>query len=326
MKRREFITLVSGAASAWPVVAWAQQPTMPVVGFLHSASIETRRDFVEAFLRGLNDAGYAPGRNVALEYRWAENQVERLPAMAADLVSQQVAVIFAGGPPSAMAAKAATASIPIVFTNGDDPVKAGLVKSLNKPGGNVTGVNVFLTLMEGKRLGLLREIIPNVAVIGILLNPQSPGTEAQSDDVRSAASAMGQDILVLNASTEQDIHRAFRTLAESHVGALLCCADPFFNSRREQLVTLAAHYALPAIYELRGYIVAGGLTSYGTDLLEAYRQAGLYTGKILKGEKPADLPVVQSTKFEFVINLKTAKALGLTVPPTLLARADEVIE
>jgi putative ABC transport system substrate-binding protein len=299
---------------------------MPVVGFLHSASVETRRDFVAAFLRGLDDAGYSPGRNVTLEYRWAENQIERLPAMAADLVSQHVAVIFAGGPPPAMAAKAATESIPIVFTSGDDPIKAGLVKSLNKPGGNVTGVNVFLTLMEGKRLGLLREMMPNVAVIGILLNPQSPGTEAQSDDVRSAARTMRQDILVLNTSTEQDIHQAFRTLAESRAGALLCCADPFFNSRREQLVTLAAHYAIPTIYELRGYTTAGGLASYGTDLLDAYRQAGLYTGKILKGEKPGDLPVVQSTKFEFVINLKTARTLGITLPPTMLARADEVIE
>ena len=325
MRRREFIAVIGGAATALPLAARAQQGT-PVVGFLHSASLESRRGYVAAFLRGLSEAGYVPGRNVTIEYRWVDNQLARLPELAADLVRQQVAVVFAGGPPPALAAKAATAAIPIVFTSGDDPVKAGLVASLNKPGGNVTGVHVFLNLMEGKRLGLLRDVVPNAAVIGLLVNPQSPGIDAQTEDVRSAAHTMGQNILVLNASTEQDIHVAFKRLAEAHAGALLAAADPFFNSRREQLATLAAHYAIPAIYELRDYAAIGGLMSYGTDLFDAYRHGGVYAGRILKGEKPAELPVLQSTKFEFVINLKTAKALGLTIPPTVLARADEVIE
>jgi putative ABC transport system substrate-binding protein len=325
VKRREFITLVGGAA-AWPVAARGQQPAMPVVGFLHSATLESRSGYVAAFLGGLAEAGYVPGRNVAVEYRWANNQNNRLPELAADLVRRQAAVIFAGGPPPALAAKAATSTIPVVFTSGDDPVQLGLVASLNRPGGNATGVNVFLSLMEGKRLGLLRELVPGAAKVAVLVNPELPSIQAQLDDIRSAARALGQDILVLNANTEQDIHRIFGALAESRVAALLVAASPFFNSRREQLVTLASHYAMPAIYELRDYALAGGLMTYGTDLHDSYRQAGLYAGRILKGEKPADLPVVQSTKFEFVINLKTAKMLGLTIPPTMLARADEAIE
>ncbi len=328
MRRREFITLVGGAAAtslAAPLKA-RSQPAFPVIGFLHSATLETRRGYVAAFLRGLNESGYDDGRNVAVEYRWAENQFDRLPALAAELVRRPVAVLFAGGPSPAMAAKSATATIPIVFTSGSDPVKAGLVSSLNRPGGNLTGVHVFLSLMESKRLGLLRELVPAAAVVGVLFNPKSQTAGAQTDDVRSAAQALGQGIVVLNASTEQDIHRAFASLVQSRASELLVGADPFFNSQRQQLVTLAAHHGIPAIYELREYAAAGGLMSYGTDLLDAYRQAGLYAGRILKGEKPAELPVMQSTKFEFVINLKTAKALGLTVPPTLLARADEVIE
>ena len=235
-------------------------------------------------------------------------------------------MIFAGGPPTAIAAKLATTTIPVVFTSGADPVKAGLVASLNKPGGNVTGVNVFLEVLEGKRLGLLGELFPSAAVIGVLHYPEGPATVTQLNDIQAAADAIRRQVRILNASTEQDIHGAFTTLAQSRIGALLVTANPFFNSRRDQLVTLAAHYAIPAIYELREYAAAGGLMSYGTSLPEAYRQAGVYTGRILKGEKPADLPVMQSTKFELVINLKTAKALGLEIPAQLLARADEVIE
>jgi putative ABC transport system substrate-binding protein len=299
---------------------------MPVIGFLHSATLESRRATYAAFHRGLGEAGFAEGRNVSVEYRWAENSVDRLPALAADLVRRKVDVIFAGGPPPAMAAKLATATIPVVFTSGVDPVKAGLVASLNKPGGNVTGVNVFLDVLEGKRLGLLRELLPTAAAIGVLHYPEGPATITQLNDIEAAARTIGGQVRILNAQTEQDIHGAFTSFAQSRIGALLVAANPFFNSRRDQLVTLAAHYAIPAIYELREYAVAGGLMSYGTSLPDAYRQAGLYTARILNGEKPADLPVMQSTKFELVINLKTAKALGLEVPAQLLARADEVIE
>ena len=324
MRRRSFITLLGGAA-AWPHAAHAQQ-AMPVIGFLHSATLESRRDTYDAFHRGLSEAGFVEGRNVTVQYRWAENRADRLPALAADLVRRRVDVIFAGGPPTAIAAKLATTTIPVVFTSGADPVKAGLVASLNKPGGNVTGVNVFLEVLEGKRLGLLGELFPSAAVIGVLHYPEGPATVTQLNDIQAAADAIRRQVRILNASTEQDIHGAFTTLAQSRIGALLVTANPFFNSRRDQLVTLAAHYAIPAIYELREYAAAGGLMSYGTSLPEAYRQAGVYTGRILKGEKPADLPVMQSTKFELVINLKTAKALGSEIPAQLLARADEVIE
>jgi putative ABC transport system substrate-binding protein len=326
MQRRNFITLLGGTLAAWPFAARAQKPAMPVIGFLHSATLESRGAIYAAFHRGLGEAGFAEGRNVSVEYRWAENIVDRLPALAAELVRRKVDVIFAGGPPPAMAAKSATATIPVVFTSGVDPVKAGLVVSLNKPGGNVTGVNVFLDVLEGKRLGLLRELLPRAADIGVLHFPEGPATITQLNDIELAARAIGWQVRILNARTEQDIHGAFMSFAQSRIGALLVAANPFFNSRRDQLVTLAAHYAIPAIYELREYAVAGGLMSYGTSLPDAYRQAGLYTARILNGEKPADLPVMQSTKFELVINLKTAKALGLEVPAQLLARADEVIE
>jgi putative ABC transport system substrate-binding protein len=309
---------------AVPLAARAQQ--MPAVGFLHSASLESRRDVVAAFLRGLGDGGYTDGRNVTVEYRWADNRNDRLPALAADLAQRQVAAIFAGGPPPALAAKAATTSLPVVFTSGDDPVGLGLVASLNRPGGNVTGIHAFLSAMEGKRLGLLRELMPRAPTIGAMVNPEHPNVATQLDDIRAGAHALGVNVVTLNARSEEDIRNAFAALRQAHAGALLVAANPMFNSRRHQLVALAAEHRIPAIYELRDYVTAGGLMSYGTDLNDAYRQAGLYVARILKGERPADLPVMQSSKFEFVINLKTARALGMAVPPSLLARADDVVE
>jgi putative tryptophan/tyrosine transport system substrate-binding protein len=324
--RRELITLLGGAAAAWPLAARAQQAAMPVIGFLSTRSPADSADLVAAFRRGLAASGYVEGQNFAVEYRWADGLSDRLPALAADLVSRKVAVIATvGGPTSGLAAKAATSTIPIVFI-GNDPVRIGLVASLNRPGGNATGVNVFLQEMEGKRLGLLREIVPTASLIAVLLNPQGVDVDIQKRDIDEAARAVGQPIHVLNASNERDIHDAFEALARLKAGGLLVAAHPFFNSRREQIVTLSVHYRIPAIYEVREFAVAGGLMSYGTSLPDAYRQVGIYAARILNGEKPADLPVMQATKFEFVINLKTAKALGLEVPPALSARADEVIE
>jgi len=325
MKRREFITLLGGVA-AWPIATRAQQPAMPVVGFLNSASPEAFAPFVTAFHSGLNEVGYVEGRNVAIEYRWAEGQFDRLSMLAAELVSQRVAVIVAtGGTNSAVAARAATATIPIVF-NTVDPVKDGLVSSFSRPGGNATGVSLFANTLAPKRLELLRELVLGANFIGVLVDANSTDANIQLREVQTAAHSTDQQIYVLTIGTEREFDAAFASLVVRQVGALLVAGSPFFTSQRDQLVALAARYAVPAIYEWREFAAAGGLMSYGTSLRDAYRQVGVYAGRILKGEKPADLPVVQPTKFEFVINLTTAKALGLTIPPTLLARADEVIE
>jgi putative ABC transport system substrate-binding protein len=327
IKRREFITLLGAVATTWPLAARAQQ-AVPVIGFLSGRSPYESTTVVSAFGQGLAETGYFESKNVIIEYRWAEGRYDRLPGLAAELVSRQVAVIAAvGGPNSGQAAKAATTTIPIVFISGTDPVKEGLVASLNKPGGNATGVNPLLPAMEGKRLGLLREVISKGALMAVLLNPASQDNfNSQLNDVQETAREVGQQLLVLHARTDEEIEAAFATAAERLAGGVLVAADPFMLSRRERLVALASRYAVPAIYEAREYATAGGLMSYGISLANAYRQAGVYVGQILKGVKPSDLPVLQPTKFDFVINLKTAKALGLTIPDKLLAIADEVIE
>jgi putative tryptophan/tyrosine transport system substrate-binding protein len=328
LKRREFITLVGGLA-AYPLAARAQQGAVPVIGLLSGQSPDTSAYLITAFRQGLGETGFVEGQNVTIEYRWALGQPDRLPALAAELVQRKVTVIAAtagGGTAASLAAKAATSTIPIVFTSGVDPVKIGLVASLNRPGGNVTGI-AFLTLaLEAKRLGLLHELIPTATDIAVLFNPTFPDVAEQLREVEEAARMIGQRITVLNVSNVGEINSAFERFNHTRPGAILVGADPFFINRREQLVGLAAHHSLPAIYEDRDFTMAGGLMSYGASFPDSVRQVGVYTGRILKGEKPADLPVVQPTKFELVINLKTTKALGLTVPPTLLAQADEVIE
>ena len=327
MRRREFVVLL-GAAASQPLAARAQQPAMPVIGFLSGRSPNELSGAVAAFRQGLDETGYFESKNVVIEYRWAEGRYDRMPALAAELVSRQVTVIAAvGGPSSGLAAKGATATIPIVFISGADPVQDGLVASLNKPGGNATGVAPLLPAMEGKRFGLLHEVVPHAALIGVLLNPAAASyLDRETSDVQEAARVVGQQLLILRASTEEAIEAAFAIAVEQRAGGLLVAADPFFVSRREQIVALAARYAIPAIYEVREYAAAGGLMTYGINIGDAYHQVGSYVGRILKGEKPANLPVLQPTKFEFVINLKTAKALGVAIPPGLLSIADEVIE
>jgi putative tryptophan/tyrosine transport system substrate-binding protein len=324
--RRKFLATLGGAAVAWSVAARAQQPTMPVIGFLHTASPDAYALMLAAFHRGLHEAGYVEGRNVAIEYRWGAGQYDQLPALAADLVRRGVAVIAAtGGESSVLAAKAATATIPIVFIS-TDPVKLGLVASLNRPGGKLTGVNTLNTELVAKRLELLHELVPTATIIGALINPESPTAEALTSDLHSAARILGLQLHVLHASTEREIDTAFRALAQLRAGGLVIGSDGFFNSRSEQLGALTVGHAIPAIYQYRAFAAAGGLMSYGGSIADWYRLAGGYTGRILKGEKPADLPVQQSTKAELIINLKTAHALGITFPISLLGRADEVIE
>jgi putative tryptophan/tyrosine transport system substrate-binding protein len=325
MRRREFITLLGGAATAWPLVARAQQP--PVVGFLSIATASSYAHLVAGFRRGLEENGFVEGRNMAIEYRWADGKYERLASLAADLVAQQVAVIVtSGGDNPALAAKAATRTTPIVFNAGDDPVKIGLVASLAHPGGNVTGVNIFTIELVEKRLGLLLDVVPAASSIAVLTNPNFAPAVSNARAAQLAAGRVGKSVALFEARTASEIDTAFVQMTQERPGALLVGSDPFFNSRREQIAELAARHAIPAIYEWREFAQAGGLMSYGTDLVEAYRLQGVYAGRILKGEKPADLPVVQLSKFALVINLKTANALGLSIAPGVLAIADEVIE
>jgi ABC-type uncharacterized transport system substrate-binding protein len=334
MKRREFITLLGGvaawpvAAMAWPLAARAQQPAMPVIGFLDPTSPDMYADRLRAFRQGLKDTGYVERENVAIEHRWAENQIDRLPELATELVRRQVAVITTGGGPTApLAAKAATTTIPIVFAVGEDPVRLGLVASLNRPGGNLTGINFFNTELTAKRLELLREVVPGAARVAVLVNPTiAANTESVVRDVGAAARAVGLQIQVLNAGTSREIEAVFAAFVRERPDALLVSGDAFFASRRVQLALLAARHALPGSYASRQFAEAGGLMSYGSNIADAYRQLGVYTGRILKGAKPADLPVVQASKIEFVINALTARVLGLTVPDKLLVAADEVIE
>jgi putative ABC transport system substrate-binding protein len=327
MRRREFIALLGGAAASWPTLAQAQPAAMPVIGFLHGASPSYLGQFVDALRHGLSEAGFVEGQNLAIEYRWAEGQYDRLPSLAADLVERQVAAILAmGGTDPARAAKAATATIPIVFVSAADPVKTGLVASLNRPGGNITGVSLIAAALDAKKLGLLHELAPKASTIAGLINPNYPGAKTQADEVKDTAGHLGVKAIVLTATTDDEIGVAFADAVRQGVGAMLVSSDPFFNSRSGLFVAQAARHSMPVIYPQREYVRGGGLISYGPDFGDGYRNGGIYIGKILKGAKPAELPVMQPTKFELVINLKTARTLGIEVPSTLLATADEVIE
>ena len=326
MRRREFISLLGGAAAAWPLAARAQQPAMPAIGFLGGSSLAERRPLLTAFRQALTEAGFVEGQNVAIEYRWAEGQYDHLPALAAELVRRRVDLVVAGDGPSALVAKAATTTIPIVFTTGIDPVQVGLVTSLNRPGGNLTGVNMVAGPLPAKQLGLLHDLVPAAGTIAVLINPNNANAERDAATVQDAGRAVGVQIVVTRAVVETDFENVFAMLARERAGALLVNSDVFFTSRRDHIIALAARHALPLMSSWREFVVAGALISYGPSLSAAYRQVGLYTGKILKGAKPADLPVVQPTAFELVINLKTAKMLGLNVPLHLQQLADEVIE
>jgi len=327
MKRREFVLLIGGAAVVWPFAGRAQQPALPTIGYMHGGTrdYETLRH-ADAFRQGLSETGYIEDQNITIEYRWAEDHDDRLPGLAADLVRRKVTVIAAAGTPAALAAKAATTVIPIVFETAGDPGTLGLVASLNRPGGNITGVTQLSSELVAKRLGLLHDLIPTAKIIGLLVNPKDPRVGTQSSDMQEAAHALGLQIHILNAGSEGEIDAAFAGLVQLQAGALIVGTGTFFNARREQLAALAARHRVPAIYQYRLFVTAGGLMSYGPSLTDSYRLAGVYTGRVLKGEKPADLPVARPTKFELVINLKTANALGLTIPPGVLAIADEVIE
>jgi putative ABC transport system substrate-binding protein len=326
MHRRNFIKVVAGSAVTRPLAAHAQQTGLPVIGFVNSSSAQVQVLPAAAYRRGLEEVGFVEGRNVLIESRWADGHYERLPELISELVKRKVAIIMAGGPPAAHAAKKATSTVPIVFTTGDDPVKAGLVDSINRPSGNLTGVHIFFSELEAKKLSFLRDLLPQVATVAALVDPKFTTAKSQSAELNEAAQKIGLQIHIVNASDDKELAEAFASMTDLKIGALVVAASTFFNTKREQIVSLAAQYRIPAIYEQRAFAVAGGLMSYGTNLPDAYRQAGVYTGRILKGEKVADLPVVQSTKFEFVINSKTAKTLGLTVPHNLLDVADTVIE
>jgi len=325
VKRREFITLLSGAA-AWPVAARAQQAAMPVIGFLRSTPAVGFGYIVDAFRQGLNDVGFVEGKNVAIEYRWADNQLDQLPGLAADLVRKQVAAIVGSGPIAAAASKAASANTPVVFVIGSDPVRTGLVASLNRPGGNVTGVVFTSVALAAKLLGMLHQLVPTASVIAVLRDPNIPEFEVESRDLEEAGHAIGRQILMVNAANEREFQASFARIAQAGSGGLLIGSSPFFLSQRRQLVALAGRHALPAMYNQREFAEVGGLISYGPSQTDAYRRAGVYVGRIMKGEKPGDLPVELGTKYELIINLATAKAFGVEIPPTLLALADEVIE
>jgi putative ABC transport system substrate-binding protein len=327
MKRREFITLIGGAAATWPFAARTQQPEMPVIGFMSGRAPEDSVHLVAAFRQGLGEAGFVEGRNVTIEYRWALGHYDRLPALAADLVGRRVAVLAAlGGDVSALAAKQATSTIPIVAGMGGDPIRSGLVESMSHPGGNVTGYTVLTSEMEPKRLGMLRDLVPDAAFIGVLLNQNFPPSEGQLQELEAAARKTGQKLFISKASNDAELIAGLGSLLQQRVGALLVCADPYFDTQRDRIIAFAAQNRLPTMYHFREFAIAGGLISYGPSITDAYRQAGIYAGRILKGAKPVDLPFVQPTKFEFVINLKTAKALGLAIPAGLISFEDEVIE
>jgi putative tryptophan/tyrosine transport system substrate-binding protein len=326
MKRRAFITLLGGAAAAWPFAVRAQQPAMPVIGFLNSGSAAEWAPLVAAFKEGLKELGFVEGRNVAVKYRWSQGENERLPGLAADLVDRQVLVIAAFGPPAALAAKAATTAIPIVFMAGTDPIDLGLVTNFRRPTANVTGLNVFAEVLTPKRQELLHELVPAAPVVAMLVDPTAAQTRSELRNVQAAADRIGQQVRIFNASSDREIDAALATIVDQRIGGLIVQTDQFFTVRRDQLVLLTTRHAIPTIFGWREFVVAGGLMSYGTSLRAAYRQLAIYAGRILKGEKPADLPVQQATTFEMVVNLKAARALGVTIPTAILLRADEVIE